>query len=72
MHAVEAQQVRIGFDRREIVDGDDFDVGALGLGDGAQDIAADAAEPIDGNADRHCSRSRLIQPVMAAIGHDAY
>ena len=53
VHAVEAQQMRIGFHRTEIVDADDLDVLALGLGNGAQDIAADAAEPIDGNTDSH-------------------
>ena len=46
---VVAQQVRVGFDRAEVVDGDDFDVLAVGLDDGAQDIAADAAETVDGN-----------------------
>jgi len=40
-------------DRREVVDGDDFDVIALGFDDGAQNIAADAAEPVNGNANRH-------------------
>ena len=44
MHAVVAQQVRVGLDRAEIVDGDDLDVLALGFSDGAQDVAADAAE----------------------------
>ena len=53
VHAVEAQQMRVGFHRAEIVDADDLDVRALGLGDGAQDVAADAAEAIDGNADSH-------------------
>ena len=50
VHAVVAQQMRVGLDRREIVDGDDFDVVAAGFDDGAQDIAADAAKPVDGNA----------------------
>ena len=31
---------------------DHFDVLAAGFGDGAQNVAADAAEPVDGNA--HC------------------
>ena len=30
MHGVEAQQMGVGLDRAEIVDGDDFDVVALG------------------------------------------
>ena len=46
---VEAQQMRVGLRRREIIDGDDGDVLALGLDDGAQNIAADAAESVDGN-----------------------
>ena len=44
MHAVVAQQMGVGLDRAEIVDADDFDVLAAALGDGAQDVAADAAE----------------------------
>ena len=44
----------------------------LGFGDGAQDVAADAAEPVDGNTDSHCSRSRLVHSVMAEMGHDWY
>ena len=47
------KQMRVGLDRAEIVDADDLDVGAPGLGDGAQDVAADAAEPVDGYADCH-------------------
>jgi hypothetical protein len=39
--------MRIGFDRRQIVDGDDFDVAAFRLNDGAQNIAADSAEPVN-------------------------
>ena len=58
MHGVEAQQMRVGLDRAEIVDADHFDVGAAGFGDGAQHVAADAAESIDGNPDHHV-RSHL-------------
>ena len=50
MHGIEAQQMRVGLGRREIVDGDDRDVVALGLDDGAQHVAADAAEAVDGDA----------------------
>ncbi|MHC2730800.1 hypothetical protein ACVIEO_004309 [Rhizobium leguminosarum] len=50
---VVAQQVGVGFNRAEIVDGDDFDVGAAGFDDGAKDVAADAAETVDGNLDCH-------------------
>ena len=50
MHGIEAQQMRIGLDRREIVDGDDLDVPAVCFDDGAQHVAADAAESVDGDA----------------------
>ena len=65
MHAVIAQQVGIGFHRSEVVDGDNLDVLAVGFGDGAQDIAADAAESVNGNAYCHKSRSRLVQSAAA-------
>jgi len=42
--------MRIGFGRREIVEGYDLDVLAAGFHNGAQDIAADAAKPVDGDA----------------------
>ena len=47
----EPQQMGIGFRRREVVDRHDFDVLAPGFDDGAQHIAADAAEAVNGNAD---------------------
>ena len=72
VHRVVTQQMRVGLDRSQVVDADDLDIGASRLGDGAQDVAADAAEPVDGNADSHGSRSRLFQPVMAEMDHDAY
>src|SRR5690606_12739838 len=54
VHAVVAQQVGIGLDRTEIVDGDDLDIiVAVALDDGAQDVAADAAKAIDCDADGH-------------------
>ena len=53
MHAVVAEQMRVGLDRAEIVDGDDFNVVALGLDGGAQDVSADPAETIDCNAYGH-------------------
>ncbi len=55
MHRIVAQKVRVGLDRGQIVNGDDFDVRPIGLDDGAQNIAADAAEPVNGNANRHVS-----------------
>ena len=50
VHAVEAQQVGVGLDRAEIVDRHDLDVVAAGFDDGAQHVAADAAEPVDRDA----------------------
>ncbi len=68
VHEVVAQQVRIGLDRRQIVYGDDFDIVAVGFDDGTQNIAADAAKPVDGNANRHLiSRS----PFAAGRNHAA-
>jgi hypothetical protein len=61
VHAVIAQQVRIGLDRAEIVDADDFDVVTAALGDGAQDIAADSAETVNGNAYSQVGRSRVLR-----------
>ena len=49
VHGIEPQQMRIGLDRREIVDGDDLDIAAVCFGDGAQHVAADAPEPVDGD-----------------------
>ena len=53
MHAVETQQMGVGFHRAQIVDGDDLDIGAPGFDDGAHDIAPDAAKAIDCDADSH-------------------
>jgi hypothetical protein len=68
VHRIEAEQVGIGLDRAEIVEADDLDVGAAGLGDGAQDVAADAAEPVDGDPDGHCltSKYRSSSPAKRA------
>ena len=55
MHAVEAQQVGVGLDRAEIVDADHLDILAAGLGDGAQDVAADAAKTVNRDPDGHVS-----------------
>ena len=57
MHGVEAQQMRVGLDRAEIVDADDLDILAAGLGDGPQDVAADAAKPVDRDPDCHARLS---------------
>ena len=53
MHAVVPQQMGVGLDGAQVVDGDDLDVGAVVLDDGAQDQAANAAEPVDGDANGH-------------------
>jgi len=47
MHRVEAQQMGVGFHGRQVVDADHLDIRAAGLDDGAQHIAADAAESVD-------------------------
>ena len=51
VHRVEAQEMSIGLDRAEIIDGDHNDVLTLAFHDGAQHVAANAAEPIDGNSE---------------------
>ena len=69
---IEAQQVRIGLGRRQIVDGDDGQVLAVALDNCAQYVAADAAKSVDGDAYGH---HRLLltplTPVMPApcAGH---
>ena len=62
MHAVEAKQVRVGGDRPEIVDRDDFDVRAAGFMDRAQNVPANAPEPVD----RHLHAHELLAPVQNA------
>jgi hypothetical protein len=58
VHGVETKQVRVGGDGAEIVDGDDFDVLAARLVDGAQDVAPDPSEAVDRHLHRHDPRSR--------------
>ena len=53
MDGVIAQQMRIGLDRAEVVDADNLDVLAAGLGDSPQDVAADAAKTVNTDADCH-------------------
>ena len=72
MHGVVAQQMRVGLDRAEIVDADDLDVVAAGFDDGAQHVAADAAESVDGNANRHVSHSRKVPRVMTEMRSGTY
>ena len=53
MHAVVAEQVRVGLDAAEIVDGNGLDVGPPALDDGPQHQPPDAAEPVDGDFHSH-------------------
>jgi hypothetical protein len=45
--------MRVGFDRAQIIDRDDLDIGTTGLDDRAQDVAADAAKSVDGDFGAH-------------------
>ena len=53
VHAIVAQEVRVGLHRAEVVDRHHLDIGAPVFDDGAQDVAADASEPVDCNFDSH-------------------
>ena len=53
VHRIVAQQMRVGRRRRQVVDRDHRDVGASLLDDGAQHVAADPAEAVDGDANAH-------------------
>ncbi|MNZ78523.1 hypothetical protein D3C78_971000 [compost metagenome] len=53
MDRIVAQQMGVGFNRAEVVDGNNFDIGTAGFDDGAQDVAADAAEAVNGNFYSH-------------------
>ncbi len=55
MHAVVAEQMGVGLDAAEVVDGDDFDVAPAALDDGAQYQATDAPEPVDCDLHGHVS-----------------
>jgi len=57
----------VGLDRAEVVDADDLDVLAAGLGDGPQDVAADAAKTVDSDADCHVSSPSMT----VVIPHNA-
>jgi hypothetical protein len=51
--AVEFEEMRIGLDRAEIVDPDDFDIAPLVFCGGTQDQPANTAEPVDRDSNRH-------------------
>src|SRR6185312_3829030 len=59
VHAVVFEQMRVGFDRAEIVDPDDLDLAVRMLHRGAEDQAADPPEAVDRNPYRHLNLSRL-------------
>jgi hypothetical protein len=66
VHAVEAQQMRVGLDRAEVVDGNDVDVGAAGFIDRAHDVAADTAKSVDCNSDSHVNLLQRLGRVAAS------
>jgi hypothetical protein len=51
----------VGLDRAEIVDGDDLDVGALGLIDRPQHVAANAAKSVDRDPDCHSTSPQRLE-----------
>ncbi len=53
VNAVETEQVGVGLDGAQIVDRHNFEVGAPGFDDGAQDVAPDASETVDGHLHAH-------------------
>ena len=50
MHRVVTQQMGVGLHRSEVVDGDNVEVLAARLINGADNVAADAAKAVDGDA----------------------
>ena len=61
VHAVETEKMCVRFDGAEIVDGDDFDVGATALDDRAQHVATDAAETVDRHLHCHSRESSGVE-----------
>src|SRR5690606_34331449 len=55
MYRIVAEEMRIGFDRSKIVDGDDLDILASRFQDCPDDIAADPAKSIDSYPHSHRS-----------------
>ena len=53
VNGIKAQQMGVGLDRSEIVHRHDLDIVASRLDDGTQHVAADPAEPVDGDPNRH-------------------
>jgi hypothetical protein len=64
---IEPEQVSVRLHRAEIVDRDDLNVGPARLVDGAQHVAADATEPVDGDLDAHVTElPRALSDDVAA------
>ena len=53
MHGIESQQMGIGLDRAEIIDGDDLNVLAVRFGNCPQDIPPDTSKSVDRDFNRH-------------------
>ena len=70
VHAVEAQQMRVGLDGPEVVDRHHLDVRAARFDDGAQDVAPDAPEPVDRYPHRHVELSSK-GPALGPVAMDA-
>src|SRR5688572_16467900 len=68
MDGIVAQQVRIRGDRPEIVDGYDLNVGAAGFYDCSQDITANPAKPVYGDAHGHQFSPLGSRPAPRADG----
>jgi hypothetical protein len=50
---IEAQEMGVGLGRSKVVDGNDIDVLATALNDGAKNVASDAAKSVDRHPDSH-------------------
>ena len=69
VHRIVAEQVGVGLRVAEIVERDHPDLaGAAALVQGAQDVAADASETVDGNLDGHGTSSFLASAGDCATG----
>ena len=66
MDAVEAQEMGVGLDRTQIVDGDDLDVLAARLQNRAQDEPPNPAEAVDRYLGNHPNPSSCVGLRMAA------
>ena len=69
--AVMAQEVGIVFGGEQVIDGDDFDVLAIGFHNGAQDVAADTAETGNCDSDGHGLLHSLALHRVAGCGPGA-